>query len=298
MAALVSSCTQGEEPEPKGEEESYRLYLLAGQSNMEGYGDVAELPEGLRGPVEGAVIYHLASTPDDEPSEAGAEWRELRLGFGSVYPPEGVTEQFGPELSFGRAVVSGGPVALIKYARGGTAIMPGVSGYGSWDPAYGEGEGVNQFDHALAVLEAARAADDVDGDGRAERLVPSGIVWMQGEADAFGSAEAAAAYQANLDRLIEGLREAMGRANLPVVIGRIVDSRPPGGEPVMAYAAEVQAAQARWAEADPCASLVTALPQKTELGDGWHYGAEGQLNLGRAFAEALAALEERCPPAE
>lgn len=274
---------------------TYRLYLLAGQSNMEGYGDVAELSPEERGPVADAVIYHPASVPDDEASAPSADWRPLAPRFGSAYPPDGVTEgQFGPELSLGRALAKDGPVALVKYARGGTALMAGVSGYGSWDPDYGGGEGVNQSDHAAAALEAAMRASDVDGDGTPDRLVPSGIVWMQGEADAYDSAAAAADYEANLAQVIARLRSFMGTDDLPVVIGRIVDSRPPGGASVMAYATDVQESQARFAASDPCVALVTELPASAELADGWHYGAADQLALGRAFAAALDEVADRC----
>jgi hypothetical protein len=298
LCGALVACTPSEQSPSQGGADdgtTYRLYLLAGQSNMEGYGDVGELAEGERGPVPGAVIYHPASAPDDDAFTPRASWQPLAPGFGSAYPPDGVTEgQFGPELGLGRALAETGPVALVKYARGGTALMHGVSGYGSWDPDYREGEGTNQFDHAVAALKAAMRAPDVDGDGTTDRLVPSGIVWMQGEADAYDNPDAAAKYQANLEQVVFGFRTVMGADNMPVVIGRIVDSRPPGGAPVMTYAAEVQEAQARFAAADPCVTLVTVLPTSAELSDGWHYGARNQLELGRAFAKALEELSGSC----
>lgn len=274
----------------------YRLYLLAGQSNMEGYGDVAKLATDERGPVADAFIYHPTSIPDDESTTLDAAWTPLAPGFGSAYPPEGVTEgQFGPELGFGRALAEDGPVALVKYARGGTSLMHGASGYGSWDPDYDAGEGINQFDHAAAALKAAMSISDIDSDGAPDRLVPSGIIWMQGEADAYENAVAAANYEKNIDRLVTRLRVIMGADDLPVVIGRIVDSRPPDGPSVMTYAAEVQDAQARFAASDPCVVLVTVLPASAELVDGWHYGAADQLALGHAFAEALDQFGSACP---
>jgi lysophospholipase L1-like esterase len=43
---------------------TYDLYYLGGQSNMDGYGRVEELPEVLRGPVDGVMILHGNSAPE------------------------------------------------------------------------------------------------------------------------------------------------------------------------------------------------------------------------------------------
>ena len=288
--AVLTACAPAAPPAPAPK--TYDLYLLAGQSNMEGYGLAADLPRRLRGQVDGAYIYTLAAPADGEPLTESAAWRPLAPGFGTAYADG---PAFGPELAFGRALAEAGrPVAIVKYARGGTGLVTGTSGYGSWDLA--DGPRPNQRDHALATLRAAMADRDVDGDGQPDRLVPAGIVWMQGEADAHDDAAAAAAYDANLAALMATFRQAIGRENLPVIIGRIVDSRRPNGEKVMSHAATVQAAQGAYADSDPCAALVTVLPAAATLADGWHYDADDQVALGEGFAAAATALRAACPP--
>ncbi len=42
----------------------YRLYYLGGQSNMDGYGRVKELPGELNRPVQGVMIFHGNTSPD------------------------------------------------------------------------------------------------------------------------------------------------------------------------------------------------------------------------------------------
>jgi len=186
-------------------------------------------------------------------------------------------------------------VALVKYSRGGTSLMEGASGYGNWEPDSELGEGVNQYDHALATLRNALAVRDIDGDGEDDTLVPAGIVWMQGEADAYDNPVAARAYRANLKRMMDLLRAALRTDDLPVVIGRITDSGRDADGLLMDYSPVVQRAQAEYAAGDRCAALV-------DVGDGlgwsddWHYDTAGYLRLGQAFAEAMHGLQEAgCP---
>ena len=283
-------------PEPP---KTFALYLLAGQSNMDGYGFVRDLPRALRGEASDVFIHQPTATPDGAPSERGA-WSPLRPGHGTGFlggetPTLG--DRFGPELTFGRTIRQRRPqvpVAIVKVSFGGTSLTHGV-GFGSWDPDAPPDARPNQYDHALAALRGAADARDVDGDGAPDRLVPAGIVWMQGEADAIDQ-RAAARYEANLAHTIGLLRAAMRRADLPVVIGRIEDSGSTPEAATMPHADEVRAAQVAYAERDACAGLVTATHGIGFAPDGWHYDSAGYRRLGVAFAEAMDDLQERCSP--
>ena len=70
--------------------------------------------------------------------------------------------------------------AIIKYSYGGTALYPGAR-YGDWHP---DQERINHLDNALSTINNAFDVADIDGNGRLDRLIPSGIIWMQGESDA------------------------------------------------------------------------------------------------------------------
>ena len=278
----------------------YDLYLLAGQSNMEGYGTVAELPEEEREPVEGAVIFHGNTAADAQPEAGTGAWTPLKPGHGTGYWNAGGTEnvsgRFGPELTFARRIRQlrpGRPVAIIKYARGGSALAEEAAGqFGSWDPHYrggqGEAAGVNQYDHALAAVRNATAAADIDGDRQPDTLVPRGIVWMQGESDA-GSQYTAGAYAQNLREMMELLRAALRRDDLPVVIGRISDSGRDGDGRVWDFGERLRKEQAEFCEQDPVATLVTSTDDYG-YSDTWHYDTAGYVDLGRRFADAMHVL--------
>lgn len=278
----------------------YHLYYLGGQSNMDGYGRVAELPDELQGPVDGVMIFHGNTAPDAAPVDGRGVWAELRPGHGVGYASDGeagsYSDRFGVELTFARRLRERYPdrnIALVKYSRGGTSIdCEAARHFGCWDPDFkggeGDGAGVNQYDHFLATLRNAMSVGDVDGDGEADRLIPAGIVWMQGESDAALNADVAFRYREHLRRLMDLLRAALRSDDLPVAIGRISDSsRETGEDPVWEYGEVVRAAQAAWVEADGHAALVTATDEYG-YSDPWHYDTAGYIDLGRRFADALA----------
>ena len=120
-------------------------------------------------------------------------------------------------------------VALIKYSRSGSSIAEEAAGqFGCWEPDFEQGDGpsasVNQYDHFLKTVRMACAVRDIDGDGTEDRLIPAGIIWMQGESDANAGADVAQRYSANLKRLMDLIRAAFRTDDLAVVIGRISDS--------------------------------------------------------------------------
>ncbi|NND37147.1 MAG: hypothetical protein HKN81_08425, partial [Gammaproteobacteria bacterium] len=154
----------------------------------------------------------------------------------------------------------------------------------------------NQYDHALKTFRNAFTQTDIDGDGVADRLVPCGIVWMQGEADAYQSQAAADEYRANIERLMGLLRAALRVDDLPVVIGKITDSGMADDGSVMDYIGTVQQAQQDFVGDDPCAAYVTVTDDLGYLDDAWHYDTDGFIRMGTAFAEAMIELEEECAP--
>ena len=120
---------------------------------------------------------------------------------------------------------------------------------------------------------------------------------MQGEADAFASAEAAQAYEANLKRMMDLFRAALGVDDLPVVIGQITDSGEADDGKVMDWSDEVREAQRRYTDKDACAALVTVTNElEYPDDDAWHYTSDGYVRMGLAFADAVADLETTCPP--
>ncbi len=300
LLLLASACATG--PAPDTADNTYQVYYLGGQSNMEGFGYVADLSADMTGPVPRVMIFTAQMTPDQQPVNTLGTWTPLVPGHGTGFKSNGssnqLSDRFGPELLFGRTLSDLNPdarVAIIKYAFGGTALAHGA-GFGNWDPDSRDGHQINQYDHALAAIDKALSVTDIDGDGRADRMVPAGIVWMQGEADAHDSPRTANAYRGNLERMMNLLRAALRKDDLPVVIGKITDSGMDEDGQLMHYIETVQQAQADFVAADGCAAYVTVTDSLAYLEDGWHYDSEGFIRMGAAFAKAMHGLQQRCPP--
>jgi hypothetical protein len=276
----------------------YKAYYLGGQSNMDGYGYVRELPKANRRVSPNVMIFTGQSALDHETHGGAGKWEALRPGHGKGFRTDGETNQpsnrIGPELLFGQTLVVHDPearIAIIKYARAGSGLGRDI-GFGDWYPDLAEGNRINQYDNALTTIRNAYSHSDIDGDGEPDTLVPAGIVWMQGETDA-GDLESARRYQANLKRMMNLLRAAMRKDDLPVVIGKITDSGMTEDGSTWDYADIVQLAQEAFVESDECASFVTATDEMN-YSDAAHYDTDGYIRMGIAFAEAVLELEATC----
>jgi hypothetical protein len=277
----------------------YHLYYLGGQSNMDGYGYVTQLPDDLNAPVPGVFIYHGNTAPDNADVDGRGCWRTLQPGHGVGFHSDGDTnyysDRFGVELTFALKMKELFPdenIAIVKYSRGGTSIDTSAAGtFGCWLPDYTKGNGVNQYDHFLATVRGALRSTDINGDSRKDRLVPSGIVWMQGESD--GNNEyAASIYKDNLAMLMDSIRAVFKAPDMPVVIGRISESHNDSDSTVWTYGDVIRQAQADYVKEDGNAALVTST-DNYRYSDPWHYDTEGYIDLGRQFAVAMASLHKR-----
>ena len=82
---------------------------------------------------------------------------------------------------------------------------------------------INHWDNFQTTVRSALDNNDTDGDGEADTLVPAGIIWMQGEADAYHE-QASKVYLANLTSLMNDMKMVFGDKELPIILGRIEDS--------------------------------------------------------------------------
>jgi len=284
---------------------TYRVYYLGGQSNMDGFGRVSELPPELNKPVDGVMVFHGNMAGDGHPVDGRGRWEVLKPGHGAGFSTDGTAnmlgDRFGVEITFAQQMKELHPtehIAIIKYSRGGTSIdqkAEWATQAGCWEPDFNEGEGegtgINQYDHCLATIRNAMSDRDIDDDGADDQLIPSGIVWMQGESDA-GDVEIAGRYEANLKRLMDLLRAALRADDLPIAIGRISDSKKdaPKPEHIWKEGEMVRAAQAAFCEKDQAAKLVTTT-DAYGYSDPYHYDSAGYLDLGKAFADAIHSIE-------
>lgn len=278
----------------------YRVYFLGGQSNMGGFGQVQDLPLDLQASLPEVLIFQSTPARDGDPAEGRGRWTRLQPGHGAGFFFDGTTnhysDRFGLELTFARRMQQHHPgqrIALIKYAKGGTALDTLAAGTaGAWDPDYRGRNGINQYDHALATLHNALAYTDIDGDGGADVLVPAGILWMQGETDATVDAALAQRYAGHLQHLMTLLRSTLDNPDLPVAVGRISDSGQDADGKIWTFGEIVREGQARFVAADDHATLITSTDGYAYT-DPWHYDSAGYLDLGQQFADALHALENQ-----
>ena len=274
--------------------DTFLLFYLGGQSNMDGYGFNSDLPETLNKEFQNVWIFHGNSSADGAADGGLGIWEPLKPGHGFCFTSDGIKnelcDRFGVELSFAarlQELYPGKKIALIKYSRGGTSIDSLAADWaGCWDPDFRGSNGINQYDHFLTTVRKALAVNDVDGDGREDLLVPSGIIWMQGESDGYFTEDIASRYCANLKRLMDLQRAAFRMDDLPVAIGKITDSYNDEDGKVWPFGELVQHAQEKFVAGDGHAAIVRST-QNYSYSDPYHYDSKGYIDLGKKFAEAV-----------
>jgi hypothetical protein len=208
---------------------------------------------------------------------------ETRTGtLTALYAGASETSQFGPELSFGRQMTdllgcdSSTCVAIIKYANGATSLYSHWYGGGDGSPA-GDGPEYIAFQQAVSDGMTALTAKHTNA-----VITIEGMIWMQGEYDAVEPHSTD--YYANLKTFIADVRATYG-ARLPFVVGRL-SSNQTGAAPELIQ--DVQDAQTAAAAESTLNGLVYT--ESFPLQDAWHFNPEGQLGLGKEFANQMAYI--------
>ncbi len=281
------------------EKDTIRLFYLGGQSNMDGYGQNTELHGSFKSEFKKVWIFHGNPTPDEKENGGLGRWDVLKPGHGVGFSSDGInnklSDRFGIELSFAKKLQELYPnekIALIKYSRGGSSIDSLAAGqFGSWEMDYNGTNGINQYDNFLVTIKESLKTNDIDGDGKEDLLIPSGIIWMPGESDAAYTEEIANRYYFNLKRLIDLMRASLLTDDLAVVLGKISDSWNDKDGKVWEYGELVQYAQEKYAKTDKNAAIVRNT-RYYKYSDPWHYDSDGYIDLGEKFAEAIYQLNK------
>lgn len=247
---------------------TYDLYLLAGQSNMDGRGKAKDLTEAQRQPMADAIIYYR------NPPASTDGWKPLGPGYSIApgYKGKLPSATFGPELGFAAAMLKarpGRPLALIKGSKGGTSLAK------DWKPG-AKGQPETQGPCYRNFIETVKRAQDALK-ARGDAFVIRGLLWHQGESDASAPA---GVYEKELTTLIARLREDLGTPELPVVVGEVYDN---------GKRDRVREAQKKVAGAVPHVAFASAADLKT-WDNGTHFDAPSQLTLGERFGAAMLTL--------
>lgn len=252
-----------------------RVFLVAGQSNAEGAdthaAEVDDFPPFVgAGAPQPDVLYWYENGPTSS-AFTSAGWIPLQ--------PELQRKILGPELTFARKVESAGrgPIAIVKSSCGGTSLAV------DWDP--GNPLGKRMYERTLALLRTALA--DLTSKNVAWRL--EGVLWQQGENDML-NATWVQEYGWRLTALIDRLRTDIGVPDLPWFVGE-TSFKGIWGIDYRDHMQILRSQQLTAIAADPLAHFVPTSHLAFKVDKGcpcphYHFGTEGQLQLGEAYAAA------------
>jgi hypothetical protein len=314
LLALVAAPAAPAADPPPG---PVRVFVLAGQSNMEGQavvdldgpnynGGKGTIKALLADPATAPLVRHLAApgggwaVRDDVWVRFRREGKPLLAGRLTVgFTGYGDAHHFGPELAFGHVLGDHfpEPVLLIKAAWGGKSLYrdfrPPSSG-GTVGPYY-----------TKMVAEVREALADLPTDfpalaGRKPEL--AGLVWYQGWNDGVDPKAAVPEYERNLVNLIKDVRAEFMAPKLPVVVGELTG---PWADAPGAWAT-LRKAQAAAAGREEFAGTVRFVPTREYVragkdspnpGHGHHeFGnAETCVRVGDALGRGMAELLARRP---
>lgn len=201
-----------------------QVFILAGQSNMEGHGAITANPEQNEGKGSLEYLVNDKATAEQYSHTINADgswvkrddvWIEYLGRKGKLSVGFGAREHlFGPEFQFGHVVGSHfkEQVLIIKTAWGGKSLAgdfrPPSSG-GKVGPFYKQ-----MVEHVNDVL------DNIEKhfpDYRGQGFTIAGFGWHQGWNDGLKH-DTVAQYEQNLVNLINDLRGAFDAPEMPVVI--------------------------------------------------------------------------------
>lgn len=291
--------------EKQGVNGPIKVFILAGQSNMEGQGVVAmdhpEYYNGGKGNLVWSMKYsqiagkmkHLKDNKgqwvlrDDVQISFKARGKLRKGGLTIGYTGYGGSTHIGPELQFGHIIGDyyKEPVLLIKTAWGGKSL------YVDFRPPSSGGK-VGPF-YTKMIEEVRDSLTALKG----QEYELAGFVWMQGWND-MCTKPAIPEYAQNLVNLTRDIRKEFNTPNLPVVVGELGNGGPVKGLGSMA--------DFRKAQQDGTSRINNAVFVKTtgfarpkelspNVGHGHHWfgNAESYFLIGDALAKAAIELIEK-----
>ena len=305
VSSVVGAVAQAPVPAAKPSP-ALRVFLLAGQSNMEGHGvvDLDDARDYNGG--KGTLATFLADAKNAK------QWPGLRAEDGSwgvrddvfvSYLPEHGKQKagplsvgyavyddkhhFGPELGIGRALGNhfAEPVLLIKTAWGGKSLAM------DFRPPSATGDTGPYYTQMIAEYRAAVVAIPKQFpalSGHTPRL--EGVLWFQGWNDGCDD-KAAAEYEQNLVLLAKDLRTEFADAKLPFVVGETgnMDNEVLRGAQKRGCEDKQIAAGARFV---PTREFLRNPEDSPNTGHGHHWFGNGEsyLRIGDALGRAMIEL--------
>ena len=302
-------------------EKPIRVFILAGQSNMQGQGFVAadEKRNGGKGSLEYLVKDPVTAGRFASLVDKNGKWivrndvwikyddrqGPLTVGYG-VNP-----ERIGPELGFGWVVgdALGGPILLIKCSWGGKSLAVDFRPPSSGKLPYSLNPKTQaQLDQNPDILghyyretlsevrDALAHVDQIIPDSKGRSVKLCGFGWHQGWNDRINN-QFNAEYEKNMANFIRDMRKDLNAPNLPFVIAETGMNGPDEKNTRALSLMKAQAAVADYPEFKGNVAFVATQslwrPVKqspANQGYHWNCNAETYYLIGTGMGEAMKGM--------
>ena len=191
-----------------------KVFILAGQSNMEGRADGTKLLQKDKERLD-KVKHRIQLAYNYTPI------RPLSVvkAHPSIAKSYKIDTLFGPEISFGIAMAEAWPseqVLLIKVSAGSTSL------YGCWNPDWSleKAKLMEEEDEPHLYKALIDYTHDTLSAYAPDEYERCAMLWVQGETDS-GTEVAAAEYGHNLTKLIHGVRRDFNQPELPFLLFQV-----------------------------------------------------------------------------
>ena len=291
-----------------------KVFILSGQSNMEGQGvvdlDHPKYYNGGRGILVNVMKNPKMASRYTHLQDHEGNWvvREdvlvrfrnrqgimaggLTIGF-TGYGSMDSRHHIGPELQIGHQLGDAfeAPVLLVKTAWGGKSLYKDFR-----PPSSGGATGYYYTKMLEEVDEALNSAGTEFPTLKNRKLEVSGFFWFQGWNDMFNDT-ARAEYEQNLVNLVLDLRKKWNRPDLPVVVGELGN----GGENTGAHMKAIRQAQSAACNREELGGKTFFVKttqfhrpkeESPNVGHGHHWfgNAESYFLIGDALGKAMVDL--------
>ena len=302
-SASTCVCAQGKQ------NATLKVFVLAGQSNMQGQGVVdLDHPQHYNG-GKGTLVWSMANSESRQQmkhlQDSAGNWviRDdvvVRYQTKQTLKHGGLTIGFtgyegqhhiGPELQFGHVVGDqfDDPVLLIKTCWGGKSLFK------DFRPPSAGGETGKYFKQMISEIDDALSSLQTDFPQlEFDDYELTGFVWMQGWNDMV-SEEARGEYANNLLHLAKDVRQALKSPGLPIVVGELGndgEAKPGSGMRLFRDAQKQGTSRikhARFVITHPFARPANMSPNVGH-GHHWYGNAESYFLIGDALGRAMVDL--------
>jgi hypothetical protein len=246
---------------PTAQADNIDLFILAGQSNMQGWRSDAKSYPVDRQQLDTRIPFYYETVGYGSSQQ---QWETL-----TAQPGHFRSGHFGPEITFGRSLLKTGHTpAIYKYSLGGSSLKldwkaPGQKGI---------------YDNMIASLKSA--INNLKAQGHT--VTPRAIIWIQGESDA-DTEQLATEYYWHLRKMLHHLRANVLRDRfIPVILS--VDEQ----HPRVQQNPQVVDAQIRLAMEDDSITFVSMVG--LEKYDVTHLTAKGTIAQGKRIFKAYQQI--------